>query len=168
MRARCHRCYSHSDKRVEAFCHPQHFHLYYIWVTPITPSVLVSKLRSKSITFFVSLLVYRNFLQQSFKFFYLLIWERERKGERERNLDLLFHSFMHLLVDSCRCPDGGSNLQTWLIGMMLSPTRLPVQGLFNSFNPRNIEFTSLIYVYLYWVYSFSCKIFLSFNVLPLF
>ena len=126
------------------------------------------KIKEQIHYFFCLCLVYRNFLQQSFKFFYLLIWERERKGERERNLDLLFHSFMHLLVDSCRCPDWGSNLQTWLIGMMLSPTRLPVQGLFNSFNPRNIEFTSLIYVYLSWVYSFSCKIFLSFNVLPLF
>ena len=33
--------------------------------------------------------------------------ERERK--RERDIDLLFHLFMHSLVDSYMCPDQKSN-----------------------------------------------------------
>ena len=35
---------------------------------------------------------------------YLVILERE-EGKRETDIDLLFHLFMHSLVDSCRCPD---------------------------------------------------------------
>ena len=33
-----------------------------------------------------------------------------RETER-RDIDLMFYLFMHLLVDSCMCPDLGSNLQ---------------------------------------------------------
>ena len=47
------------------------------------------------------------------KKFYLLSW----RGER--NTDLLFHLFMYSLVDSCMCPDQGSNLQHWYVGMVL-------------------------------------------------
>ena len=36
---------------------------------------------------------------------YLLVLERKRKGERERNMDLLFHLLTHSLVDSYMCPD---------------------------------------------------------------
>ena len=50
------------------------------------------------------------------------------KGGRERDIDLLFHLFMHSLVDSCMCPDRGSNTQPWHTGMMLYPTELPRQG----------------------------------------
>ena len=39
--------------------------------------------------------------------------------ERKRNIDLLFHLFMHSLVDSGMCPDQGLNSQPWCIGMML-------------------------------------------------
>ena len=39
--------------------------------------------------------------------------------ERERNISLLFHLFMHSLVDSYRCPDWRSNPQPWHIGRML-------------------------------------------------
>ena len=46
--------------------------------------------------------------------FYLLILRK-----REKNIDLLFHLFMHSLVDSHMCPDQGSNLQPWCIRMML-------------------------------------------------
>lgn len=45
------------------------------------------------------------------KFLYiylLLLWERERREKRES--DLLFHLFLHSLVDPCMCSDGGSNL----------------------------------------------------------
>ena len=45
-----------------------------------------------------------------FFFFYLLICRKrgkERKSEKERHTDLLFHLFMHSLVDSCMCPDQG-------------------------------------------------------------
>ena len=51
---------------------------------------------------------------------------RGGKGEREggggmkrggkRNMDVLFHLFIHSLVDSCTCPDQGLNLQPWHMG----------------------------------------------------
>ena len=50
--------------------------------------------------------------------FYLLIF-RERKGEERENADLLFHLFMHSLVDSCMCCEWGSNMQPWHIRTML-------------------------------------------------
>ena len=40
--------------------------------------------------------------------------ERGRPG-RETNVDLLLHSLMHSLLDSCVCPDGGLNPQPWCI-----------------------------------------------------
>ena len=66
-----------------------------------------------------------------FLIFYLLVLEKERKEgegkrereggrERERNINLLFHLFMHSLVYFCMCPDWGSNLQLWHTGTMLS------------------------------------------------
>ena len=53
--------------------------------------------------------------------FYFIDFFREREGgsKREKNINLLFHVLMHSLVDSCMCPDQGSNLQPWSIGMML-------------------------------------------------
>ena len=48
--------------------------------------------------------------------------------ERERNINLLFHSFMYSLVGSCMCPDLRSNLKSWHIKTMLSPTELSSQG----------------------------------------
>ena len=42
-----------------------------------------------------------------------------REGKGKRNINLLLHFFMHLLVDSCMYPDQESNLQPWHIGMML-------------------------------------------------
>ena len=44
-------------------------------------------------------------------------------------MDWLFHPFMRSVVDSCMCPDQGSNLQPWRIGMVLQPTELTGQGL---------------------------------------
>ena len=44
--------------------------------------------------------------------------EGGRKRERERE-DLLFHLFMHWLVDFYMCPDPGSNLQPWPVGTKL-------------------------------------------------
>ena len=38
-----------------------------------------------------------------------MVGVEEGGGERER--DLLFHLFMHLLVDFCMCPDQGLNPQ---------------------------------------------------------
>ena len=53
--------------------------------------------------------------------------ERERKGERKINpLSLLS---MHSLVDSCICPDQGSNPHPWRIRTTHQPTELPSQGL---------------------------------------
>ena len=57
--------------------------------------------------------------------FLKLISESEEgcQGERERDIDsnLLFHLFMHLLVDSYMCPDQGLNLRPWHIGMVFKP-----------------------------------------------
>ena len=39
----------------------------------------------------------------------------EGEGERERNIDLLSHLFMHSLVASCMYPDQRLNLQPWPI-----------------------------------------------------
>ena len=50
---------------------------------------------------------------------------------RERNINLLFHLFVHSLVDSCIFPDWGLSLQPWLIG---TTTELPRQGSFFFFN----------------------------------
>ena len=35
------------------------------------------------------------------------------QGGREGKQNLLFHLFMHSLIDSCMCLNGRSNLQTW-------------------------------------------------------
>ena len=43
--------------------------------------------------------------------------EEGRKGERERNTDLLFHLFLHSLDDSCMCPDWGLNPESRHIRM---------------------------------------------------
>ena len=42
-----------------------------------------------------------------------------REKGRESEIILLFHLFLHSLVESCMCPDRGSNLQPWSIGMTL-------------------------------------------------
>ena len=47
----------------------------------------------------------------------LLILKRGRGIERV--IILLFHLFMHSLVDSSMCPDQGPNLQPWHIRMTL-------------------------------------------------
>ena len=67
-----------------------------------------------------------NFLHtfnQTFFHYYYFFLEREKRGgggkQRERNIYLLFHLFMHSLVDSCTCPEGGLNPQPWRVGMML-------------------------------------------------
>ena len=42
--------------------------------------------------------------------------ERETEREREQNINLLFHLFMHSLVDSYMCPDLGiepTTLEYW-------------------------------------------------------
>ena len=45
-----------------------------------------------------------------FKIFLFIDFEGVER-EREINIDLLFLLFMHSLVDSCMCPDWGSNSQ---------------------------------------------------------
>ena len=40
---------------------------------------------------------------------------REKGGESERNINLLFHLFLHSLVASFMCPDQGWNPQCWCI-----------------------------------------------------
>lgn len=52
--------------------------------------------------------------------FYWLILEREKRRERDRNIDLLCLLVKHLLFDSCMCPDPGWNPQPWCLGMTLT------------------------------------------------
>ena len=54
-------------------------------------------------------------------YFYLLIWEEMGQRHRDRCV-VLFHLFMYSLVDSCMCPDWGSNPQPWSMETMLLPT----------------------------------------------
>ena len=63
----------------------------------------------------------------SFKNFYLLILERERKGERETLICCSIYLFTYSFVASHMCPDQGSNPQT-CIRTSLLPTELPGQG----------------------------------------
>ena len=51
-------------------------------------------------------------------FFFLISWllERDRKGETERNVDLLFHLWIYSLVDSRVCPDQGLHHKRGLWG----------------------------------------------------
>ena len=47
--------------------------------------------------------------------------EREGEREREREINLLFHLFMHSLVDSWICHDWGWNPKPWHIRTMVQP-----------------------------------------------
>ena len=61
---------------------------------------------------------YKRVIKNNKNIYYLFIIDF-LEGERERDIDLLLHLFMHLLVDSCMCPDQGKNPQTWSMRMML-------------------------------------------------
>ena len=55
-------------------------------------------------------------------FIHLFISKREEGGrerKKERRIDLLFHLFMHSLVDPCMRPGWASTLQPWCAGMTL-------------------------------------------------
>ena len=47
-------------------------------------------------------------------FYFLCVDSREKEGDID-----LFYLPMHSLVESCMCPDWGSNPQPWYVGMML-------------------------------------------------
>ena len=71
----------------------------------------------------------------------VLIDFRERRGE-QRERELLFHLFMHSLVNSCVCPDWRLDLQNWYIGVMLpGQSELPALDIFLTTN-NNLQFTS--------------------------
>ena len=64
-----------------------------------------------------------------------------RKGNRERKIDLLFHLFMHSFVDSCMCPDQGSNMNVGVLGkcsdQLSYPARSGVNSLISILTLRN-------------------------------
>ena len=62
------------------------------------------------------------------KFYLLLDGEIEKDRERERDIDLLFHSSMHSLFDSYMRTDRELNLWPWNIRTALQPTDPPAQG----------------------------------------
>ena len=53
------------------------------------------------------------------KFFLFIHFKEKTGGEKERDINVLFHLLMHSLVDSCMCPGQGSNLQSWCIRAIL-------------------------------------------------
>ena len=59
-----------------------------------------------------------------------------RETKREQDIDLLFHLIIHSLVDSCMCPDLGSNPQPWHVGVALKPINLPSQGSHSAFKSQ--------------------------------
>ena len=72
----------------------------------------------------LSLFCLLNFLNPHLRI-YLLTSGKDREREKERSVvALIFHS----LVDSCICPDEGSNLQPWIIETKLHPNELQGQG----------------------------------------
>ena len=64
--------------------------------------------------------------------------------ERERNTCLFFHLLMHSLVDSCMCPDWGSNPQPWCIGDNILTNWATWPGLLNSWLFCNCDLYFLI------------------------
>ena len=58
----------------------------------------------------------------------LIFLERQERGERERDINLLFHLLVHSLGASSVCYDQGSNPQPWHIGTTLQQTGQPSQG----------------------------------------
>ena len=63
-----------------------------------------------------------------FLFYFLLYWflQIERKGER--NINLLFHLFMHSLVYSCICPDWGPKQQLCIGGRCSDQLSYPARA----------------------------------------
>ena len=57
------------------------------------------------------------------KTIFFFVWTDFRERKEERNINLLLHLYMHLLVDSHMCPDQGLNLQPQFIGDT-APTQL--------------------------------------------
>ena len=66
--------------------------------------------------------------------------------KRERNIDLLFHLFMHSLVVSYMCSDWVSDLQLWHIRTIPYPTELPGQGQSLTFNLVYRTFTLNVFI----------------------
>ena len=61
-------------------------------------------------------------------FYFIDLREGGRKREREREIDLLFHLFMHLLVDFLYVPWSGIEPATLAYWTTLLPTELPSWG----------------------------------------
>ena len=66
-----------------------------------------------------------------FLFLKNLLISLEREEERERSIDLLFHLFMHQLVDSCMCPDWESNLHLGVSEQCSNQLSYPARALFS-------------------------------------
>ena len=56
-------------------------------------------------------------------FLFFFFWQ-----DRETDISLLLHPFIHSLVAPCMCTDGGWNPQPWCIGLTLQPTEQLSQG----------------------------------------
>ena len=110
--------------------------LYFVPKTPIPlkniptlcPTPPFSKLLPATLTKFRGI-----FTQSILAWLKKSIWERDR----ERNVDLLFHFFMHSLVASCICLDPRSNPQPWCNRTTVQPTELSGQGYSLFSNSRN-------------------------------
>ena len=58
------------------------------------------------------------FFKYVFIDFRKMIRKRQRETDRQKR-GFVVHLLMHSLIDSCMCPDQGSNPQAWHSGMML-------------------------------------------------
>ena len=97
------------------------------------------------------------------KCIYIFLIDFEREGNRgeegEREINLLFHLFMHSLLDPCMWPDGELNPQPWCIRMMLQPTELLGQGkciFFKSWKEMEMYFLHIIRIALFLKFLLSC------------
>lgn len=65
----------------------------------------------------------------------------ERNGGRlrEQNIGVLFHLLVCPLVDTCTCPERGSNPQPPHVRTMLRPTKLPGQGCLSASHDVDVQ-----------------------------
>lgn len=74
--------------------------------------------------------------------------DREKGGWEWGGISLLFHWFMHLLVDSCLCPDQRWSPQSLCIRTMLQPLELPRPGPICAFDIREKRNVLRVYIIL--------------------
>ena len=101
--------FPHSSGWIYAFAHPILMNVIFplvicSWHSPLVQILI--KCQSGDYQFLI------------FKFFKKWSMLERKKKETDRHITVLFHSCTHSLIDYYTCPDLGSDLQPWHIGMM--------------------------------------------------